>query len=158
RGGERTCREDLGQLVRWHDLGLRICSVSRAIVATPAAELRRVPKAASLHVIVRHLGDELGAKRFPGQVLALAPAALHPRTPVRLRLVRLRFRPRTPRMPVEGVLAVRGKEIHELAALGRRKARADADVLEVRGVVEEAEEERADRRTVRVLVPAKAGD
>src|SRR5207237_5429243 len=85
-------------------------------------------------------------------------AAPQPRMPVRRRLVRLRCRPRAPGMPVEAVLAVRGKEIHELAALGRGKARADADVLEVRRVVEEAEEERADRGTVRVLVPAKAGD
>src|SRR5204862_1380337 len=158
RRRDLTSREDLCQLVRWHDLELRIRAVTRTLVATPAAELRRVPKAASLHVAVRPLGDELGPKRRPGQVLALAPAALHPRTPVRLRLVRLRFRPRAPGMPVEGVLAVRGKEIHELAALGRGKARADADVLEVRRVVEEAEEERADRGTVRVLVPAKAGD
>src|SRR5438045_9221137 len=95
RRRDLTSREDLCQLVRWHDLELRIRAVTRTLVATPAAELRRVPKAASLHVVVRHLGDELGPKRLPGQVLALAPAALHPRTPVRLRLVRLRFRPRS---------------------------------------------------------------
>jgi hypothetical protein len=38
-----------------------------------------VSKAAALHVFVGDFDDEFWTQRFPGQILALAPAALAPR-------------------------------------------------------------------------------
>ena len=123
----------------------------------PAAELRGVAKATPLHVVVRDLRDELGANRLPRQILSLTPAALHSRPPVGS-IVRRRFGPGAPRVPVEGMLAIGRQKLHELATLLVGEARTHADVLEVAVVVVEAEEERADRRSLRVLVPAESGD
>src|SRR5213076_2966119 len=99
------------------------------LVASPPAELRRVAKAAPLHVIVRDLDDELGAERLPRQILPLAPSALHPGASVRS-LVRLGFRPGAPRVPVERVLAIRREKVDELAPLLVGEARAHPDMLE----------------------------
>ena len=71
--------EDRPKLVRRDDLELGEGAVARLLVRAPAAELRRVPEAHSLHVIVGDLDDQLRAERLPGKILALAPAALRPR-------------------------------------------------------------------------------
>src|SRR5436309_5624420 len=63
-----------------------------------------------------------------------------------------------PRVSGERVLAVWGEEFYQLAPLLFREARADTDMLERAGVVEKAEQERADRCTLTFLVPAKAGN
>jgi hypothetical protein len=56
------------------------------------------------------------------------------------------------------VFTVGLEEGYELFTFGRGKAGADAYVLEVAGVVEEAEEERADGSSLPFFVPAEAGD
>ena len=76
-------REDLRELVRRHDLELLEGAVARRLVRAPAPELRRVPKARALHVVVRDLDDELRPQRLPRQILALTPAALRARLPLR---------------------------------------------------------------------------
>src|SRR6478672_7661375 len=64
--------------------------------------------------------------------------------------------PRAPRMALERALPIRFEKFHELPALGGGEARADANVLESPVVVEEAEEQRAERDALSVLVPAEA--
>ena len=44
-------------------------------VGAPAAEMGHVAEAAALHVFVGDFDDEFGAKRFPFEILAAAPAA-----------------------------------------------------------------------------------
>ena len=61
-------------------------------------------------------------------------------------------------MAVERVLAIRREKLHELAPLLVGEARADADVLQVAGVVVETEQQRADGVSLAALVPAEAGD
>jgi len=58
-------REDRRQLVGRHDLELRERAVVRPLVGAPATKLRRMPKAAALHVIVRDFDHQLRAKRLP---------------------------------------------------------------------------------------------
>src|SRR6476661_6163603 len=125
-------REDLAQLVRRYDLELRERAVPWALVGPPAPELRRVSEATALHVIVRHLDHELGAQRFPRQILALAPAAdCSGPTMHRRLLIRWGLGPGAPRMALERVLAIRFEKRYQLPTFGGGEARADADVLEV---------------------------
>ena len=63
-----------------------------------------------------------------------------------------------PRVSGQRVLAVWREEFYKLASLLFREARADADMLQRAGVVEKAEQERADSRALTLLVPAKAGN
>ena len=69
----------------------------------------------------------------------------------------LPLRPLPPRVRRKRVPAIRREILHELAALLVREARADADVLERAGIVEKAEQQRADRGALASPVPAKAG-
>ena len=57
----------------------------------------------------------------------------------------------------ERILAIRRKKFDQLAALLLGEAGADADVLQRARVVEEAEQQRADRGALAFLVPAKTG-
>ena len=50
----------------------------------------------------------------------------------------------------ERVLAIRREKFHQLLALLLREAGADADVLQRAGIVEEAEQQRADSRALRL--------
>src|SRR5262245_25530481 len=61
-------------------------------------------------------------------------------------------------MILKRVFPVGLEKLDELLSLRRREARAHADVLQAPCVVEEAEQQRSDRRALRVLVPAKSGD
>lgn len=61
-------------------------------------------------------------------------------------------------MILHGVLAEGGEEVDELAAFGFSEAGAGAYVLELAGVVVQAEEERTDEGVFAAFVPAKAGD
>src|SRR5262249_51865393 len=67
--------EDPLELVGRRDLELIVAAVARRLVGAPAHELRRVPEARALHVIVRDLADALGPERLPAQILAAVPAA-----------------------------------------------------------------------------------
>src|SRR5690349_24669464 len=98
--GDLTSSEDRGQLVRGNDLELRIGAVGRALVAPPAPKLRRVPKAAALHMVVGYLDDELRADRLPRQILPLTPTTLHSRAPLRC-IVGLGVRPTAPGMAIQ---------------------------------------------------------
>ena len=152
--GDRRClngelsgrRENLCQLLRRNDFELRIGAVARPLVGSPPPKLRRVTEAPALHVIVCDLDDQLGPQRLPRQILALAPAALA----ARHALCRLhRGLPASaqclPRVIRERVLAIRREEFHQLPPLLVGEARAHADVLELAGIIEEAEQQRADR-------------
>src|SRR2546422_6833979 len=70
-----ACPEDALQLVGRRDLQLIVAAVLRALVGTPAHELRCVPEAGPLHVFVRDLADAFGPQRLPAQVLTTIPAA-----------------------------------------------------------------------------------
>src|SRR4029078_3758278 len=96
--------------------------------------------------------------RLPRQILVGAPAPRGACFPLRAVAQRLPLGPRLPWVRFDRVLAEGREKRHELLALRRRKARAHADVLEVSRIIIETEEQRADRRLVAVLVPAKAGD
>src|SRR5437660_7620501 len=68
--------EDRRQLMRRNDLELVVGAVARFLVRAPSSELRGVTEPAALHVVVGYFDHQLGTQRFPGQILALAPAAL----------------------------------------------------------------------------------
>jgi hypothetical protein len=111
-------------------------------------------------VLVGDFDHQLGPQRLPREVLALAPAALAARHALRAlrHLARFRLRPMLPGVRGERVLAI-GREIfRQLPALLFREAGAHADVLQRAGIVEEAEQQRADGRPLAFLVPAKTGD
>ncbi len=113
-------------------------------------------EAIALHVFVGDFDDEFGAERFPAQVLAGVPAGLasgHAAGGLRGFVG-----PIGPGMIVQGVSAIGVEAVDELVALGGGEAGADADVLELAGVVVEAEEERADGSSLSVFMPAEAGD
>ena len=115
-------------------------------------------KRAALHVVVGDFDHQLGTQRLPRQILALAPAALAARHALPGRHPPVLLRPRFPRMIGERVLAIGREKLHELAALLCGEARADADVLQRAGIVEETEQQRADCGALAFLVPAEAGD
>src|SRR5437762_9208617 len=68
--------EDLLELVRRRDLELVVAAVAGLFVRSPPLKDRRVAEPLPLHVVVLHLAHALDPKRFPGQILAGAPAAL----------------------------------------------------------------------------------
>src|SRR6187455_2075835 len=67
--------KDLLDLGRGHHFELCVGAVARRLVDAETSELSGMSKATALHVIVGDLDHELGAQRFPRQILALAPAA-----------------------------------------------------------------------------------
>ncbi len=71
-----TRREDGHEFLWGNNFQLGVGAVARLLVEAPAAKLRHVAEARTLHVFVRNLEDQLGPQRLPGQVFALAPAAL----------------------------------------------------------------------------------
>ena len=56
-----TASENPGQLLRGNDLQLGIGAIGGLFVGTPSAELRRMPEAISLHVVVGHFDNQFGA-------------------------------------------------------------------------------------------------
>src|SRR6476660_9262679 len=68
--------KDLGELGRRGDVELVVAAVGRLLVGAPAQKARRVTEAIALEVIVFHFADALDAQRFPGEILARAPAAV----------------------------------------------------------------------------------
>src|SRR5207248_11479095 len=126
----RAGAEDALQLVGGRDLQLIVAAVLGALVRAPAQELRGMPEASSLHVIVGDLADALGPQRLPAQVLAAIPAARRARTPLALRgRVLLHLRPVTPGMVFQRVLAQRRQLGDELSAHGVREGGRDGDVV-----------------------------
>src|SRR5262245_49972551 len=95
--------EDLPELRRWRDLELIVTAILRALVGPPALEHGRVPETVALEMVVFDLAHALHAQGLPGEVLALAPAALssgHAR-----RSPALRRGPFAPGMRLERALA-----------------------------------------------------
>ena len=116
-------------------------------------------EAAALHVVVSDFGDQFGTERLPGQILAPAPAALGARhAMLGVTVLSCLLGPMFPRVSSKRVLTVRREEFYQFASLLFREARADADVLQRAGVIEKAEQERADHCTLTVLMPAKTGN
>ena len=110
-------------------------------------------------MLVSDFDHQLGPQRLPRQILALAPAALATRHAMPgFTVCRSMLRPVLPGMSGERVLAIRREEFRELPALLLREARADADVLQRARIVEKAEQQRADRGALALLVPSKAGN
>src|SRR5439155_15121116 len=106
--------EDALQLVGRSDLELVVAADLRPLVGAPADELRRVPEARALHVVVGDLAHALGPERLPAQILAAVPAAGGARKtlPLGARL-ELRLGPIAPGMTVQRVLAQRRQLGHE---------------------------------------------
>ena len=72
RKGKDTSRLDTSdlrknrcQFLRRNNFQLRIGAVARLFVGTPSAELRRVTKAAPLHVLVSDFHDQFGPQGLP---------------------------------------------------------------------------------------------
>src|SRR5690349_18456836 len=53
------------QFLRRNDFELGVCAVAGFFVRSPSSELRRMPEAASLHVVVCDLHHEFGSQWFP---------------------------------------------------------------------------------------------
>ena len=70
---------------------------------------------------------------------------------------RLPLLPLPPRVAVQGIRPVRLQEADQLAPLLLGERGGDADVLELAGVVPQAQQQRADHGAGAVLVPAEAG-
>src|SRR5258708_22761737 len=71
-----AARENLHQFLRGNDLELTVGAVARLLVGAPSAKMRGMTKPGALHVLVSDFNHKLRAQWLPGQVLALAPAAL----------------------------------------------------------------------------------
>src|SRR6516225_11358430 len=76
RAGSAASRKDRHQLLRWNHFELRVGAVARLLVGAPSSKLRHVTEASSLHMLICDLNHEFRSERFPGQILALTPAAL----------------------------------------------------------------------------------
>src|SRR5207249_5846772 len=151
--------ENHRQLFWRNDFELVIGAVAWLLVRAPPAKLRRVTEAVALHVVISDFDDQLGTERLPRQVLALAPAALAAGHALPgFTALWCMLGPIFPRVSGECVLAVWSEEFHQLAPLLFREARADSDMLQCAGVVEKAEQERADHCALTFFVPAKAGN
>src|SRR5262249_58025564 len=70
--------EELGELARPHRLELGVGAGGRGAVRAPAEEVRGVPEAVALEVVVAHLHHPLDAERLPGEVLLVVPPARRP--------------------------------------------------------------------------------
>src|SRR5437773_1806595 len=106
RARARAGAEDSLELVGGRDLQLIVAAVLGTLVGAPAHELRGVPEARALHVVVGDLADAFGTQRLPAQILAAIPPAgraghVLPRS---TRLV-LRVGPLAPGVTLKGVLA-----------------------------------------------------
>src|SRR5205814_288780 len=80
-GGDGSGPEQVGQQRRRCLLELVVPAVGGRLVRPPALEGGAVSESVTLEVIEGHLGDELGAQRLPGEVLAAVPAAGGARQP-----------------------------------------------------------------------------
>lgn len=160
RSGPRASRaEHTLQLVGGSDLQLIVAAVLRALVGTPAHELRGMPEARPLQVVVGDFADADGPQRLPAQVLASIPAARRAGEALSLRVrLRLRLGPVAPRVAFKRMLTQRRQLGDELLALRIGKRRGDSDVVQRALVVVEAEQERSDHRARSPLVPAETGD
>src|SRR5215510_12689135 len=95
-------------------------------------------KPAALHVIVGNFQHKLRSNRFPGQILSLAPAAETAGNAMAHFVGRAgHFGPAFPWVAFQCVPAIGSEELHEVPSSLHGKARADADVLKVGGIVEE---------------------
>lgn len=128
-------------------------------VKAPALEVGHMAEAAGLDVLVGHLDDAFGANGFPGEVFAVAPAALCAGHAVFLILaVGAILFPIAPGVMGEGVFAVRREDLNQFAAFRGGEAGADAYVLKGSGVVKQPQEQRAYLLALRAFVPAEASD
>ena len=113
-----------------------------------ARQLRKcasVTEAAALHVLVGDFDHQFGPQRFPGQVFALAPAALAARHAMAgFAVCSSCSAQRLPRMTGKRIFAIRREKFDKLATLLLGEARADADVLKRARIVEEPEKQRTD--------------
>src|SRR5215813_12190356 len=138
--------EDGCQFLGWDHFELGVGAVAGLFVRSPSAELRHVTEAAALHVLVRNFYYEFGPYWFPGQILALTPAAL----PAGHALIDAHsgfsglssvFRPGFPRMSRERVFAIGLQKFCKFAALLRAEAGTYADVLQSAGIVVKAQQQ-----------------
>jgi hypothetical protein len=136
--------------VRRDDFELIEGTLLRLLVEPPAAKLRCVAKTCPLHMVISDLDHQLRTKRFPSEILALAPAAQTARTALIALVVQ---GPIFPRMTVDIGRAVGPQIFHQLAAPRAREVRADAHVLEVGLAVIEPEKQRSDCRGFIAPVP-----
>src|SRR5438874_4717340 len=148
-------RENRRQLVRRDDFQLIEGALLRLLVEPPTAKLRCVATTRPLHMVISDLDHQLRTKRFPSEILALAPAAQTARTALTALVVQ---GPILPRMTVDIGRAVGPQIFHQLAAPRAREVRADAHVLKVSLAVIEPEKQRSDCRDFIAPVPTEAGD
>src|SRR5438874_3862120 len=148
-------RENRRQLVRRDDFQLIEGALLRLLVEPPTAKLRCVATTRPLHMVISDLDHQLRTKRFPSEILALAPAAQTARTALTALVVQ---GPILPRMTVDIGRAVGPQIFHQLAAPRAREVRADAHVLKVSLAVMEPEKQRSDCRGFVAPVPTEAGD
>src|SRR5215472_7845458 len=134
-----TLRENRCQLLCRNNFKLGISTFSRGFVRSPAAELRRMAEAVSLHVIVGDLHHQFGSQWFPSQVLALTPATLASRHSTHTVTV-TQVRPTLPRVRGERVFAIRLEKFSELLPLLRTEARTNSYMLQCTGVIKEAQQ------------------
>ena len=145
--------EDLRELVRSRNLELIVSTIARRLVRTPAQKDRRVSETRPLHVVVLDLADALDPKRFPGQILARAPAAL-----TSWHACHLVARPFAPWVAIKGMLAPRGELSHELFSLSHRESRRHAHMVQPALVIVQSEQQRTHELIFSRLVPSKTGD
>ena len=149
--------QDSGEVVAGRLVQLTVAAALGVAVGAPPFEVRGVPEAPALHVVVLHLQHPLGAQRGEAEVLALAPSALGAGHAVGVGGEELV--PPAPRV-VGDVADQRLELLPQLGAPRRREAGRDPDVLELAVVVVQPEQQRADQRLLGRggLVLAVAGE
>ena len=99
-------------------------------------------EAGALHVLVSNFHHQLGSQWLPGQVLALAPAALAAWHTFDAFIGRTFFiRPRLPRVSIERVFTVGVQKFCQFPALLGAKAGTNPNVLQRTSIVKEAEQQ-----------------
>jgi len=64
-GSSASARENLFQFLRRHRFKLRVGAIFRPLVGAPSVEVRHMPEATALHVLVSHFDDKLRTQGLP---------------------------------------------------------------------------------------------
>src|SRR5580704_12970159 len=152
-----VARENCGEFLRRNYLKLGIRAIGWLFVGPPAAEVRHVTKAASLHMFVSDFHNQLGPQGFPRQVFALAPAALAARHAMAgFTACGFRAGPTLPRVINERILSIGIEEFCQLTPFLRSETCANTNVLQRTGIIKEAKQQRANQGAIAFFIPAKS--
>ncbi len=149
----KNCRQFLWR----NNFKLGVGTIAGLFVRSPSAELRRMPKAISLHVVISNFYNQFRPHWFPRQIFALAPATLSAGHSLNAFIIFGRvLSPCLPRMVHQCIFSIRLEKLHQLFSFRRAETRTDPNVLQSAGIVEQTEQQRAYHRLLAFFMPAES--